>query len=172
AAEMVAELPLPEGAEVVVVGDTAFDARSIRTACARRQYTWVVPLNPERVLAGPRGQRPKVRTLVNGLRADQLVAVRLHAGQGPYVAQRRASPYRVGPKVKPRTYYVHRQRQVVHSVGEVQLVFSTREKPSCHPPVQIQKILMTNGLGLTARQIVEIYSLRWQIELYFKEIKS
>jgi hypothetical protein len=172
AAELIDELPLPDDAAVVVVGDTAFDAQCIRNACARRRYRWVVPLNPERVVAGPKGQRPKVRTQGNGLRADQLVAVRLHAGQGPYVAQRRISPYRVGPKVKPRTYYVHQQRQDVHSVGEVRLVFSTREKPKGNQPVVIQKILMTNDLRLTAKQIVDIYGLRWQIELYFKEIKS
>src|SRR5262245_30679464 len=67
AAEMIADLPLPEGAEVVVLGDTAFDAKCIRTACDQRQYTWVVPVNPERVLAGPKGQRPQVRSLSNGL---------------------------------------------------------------------------------------------------------
>jgi hypothetical protein len=172
AAALIAELPLPEGTRVVVLGDTAFDAASIRKACAARGYTWVVPLNPERVLAGPKGQRPKVKTLVNGLQADQLVTVRLHAGQGPYVAQRRVSPYRVGPKVKPRTYYVHLQRQGVHSVGEVHLVFSTRDKPEPGQPITVQKILMTNDLSATARQVVERYSLRWQIELFFKEIKS
>src|SRR5437773_5311404 len=31
---------------------------------------------------------------------------------------------------------------------------------------------MTNDLSLTGRQIVELYALRWQIELYFKELKS
>jgi Transposase DDE domain len=172
AAEMIAELPLPEGANVVVLGDTAFDAKCIRAACDQRKYTWVVPLNPERVLAGPKGKRPKVRSLSNGLRADQLVAIRLHAGKGPLVELRRVSPWRVGSKVKPRTYYVRQRRQAVHSVGEVQLVFSTRTKPTKNRPVEVQKILMTNDLSLSARQIVEWYALRWQIELFFKELKS
>lgn len=172
AAEMIAELPLPEGTEVVVLGDTAFDADSIRAACAPRNYTWVVPANPERVLAGPRGKRPKVRSLINGLKADQLVEIRLHAGQGRYVEQRRVSPFRVGPKVKPRTYYVHQRRQAVHSVGEVQLVFSTTIKPTRNRPVEVQKILMTNDLSLSAKAVVELYGLRWQIELFFKELKS
>jgi hypothetical protein len=172
AAELITELPLPEGAQVVVLGDTAFDAQCIRAACAQRKYSWVVPLNPERVVAGPKGQRPKVRSLINGLTADQLVAMRLHAGQGPHVAQRRVSPGRVGPKVKPRTYYVHQRRQAVHSVGEVQLVFSTRTKPTKGQPVEVQKILMTNDLSLSARQMVEWYGLRWQVELFFKELKS
>jgi hypothetical protein len=95
---MIAELPLPEGANVVVLGDTAFDAKCIREACAKRKYTWVVPLNPERVLAGPKGKRPKVRSLINGLKADQLVAIRLHAGKGPYVAQAAAPRRLLGPR--------------------------------------------------------------------------
>jgi hypothetical protein len=172
AAEMIAELPLPEGAQVVVLGDTAFDAQCIRQACEQRKYTWVVPLNPERVLAGPKGQRPKVRSLINGLKADQLVEIRLPAGKGAYVEQRRVSPCRMGSKVKPRTYYVHQRRQAVHSVGEVQLVFSTSKKPSKNQPVEVQKILMTNDLSLSAKQMVELYGLRWQIELFFKELKS
>jgi Transposase DDE domain len=172
AAELIGDLPLPEGSKVVVLGDTAFDAKCIRQACDQKGYTWVVPMNPERVLAGPKGQRPKVRSLIHGLKADQLVAMRFHAGQGACVAQRRVSPCRVGPKVKPRTYYVHTRRQAVHSVGEVQLVFSTRTKPDQHQPVEVQKILMTNDLRASARQIVEWYGLRWQIELFFKELKS
>jgi hypothetical protein len=172
AAELIAELPLLAGTKVVVLGDTAFDAKCIRQACDQRGYTWVVPLNPERVLAGPKGKRPKVRSLISGLKADQLVPVRLHASQGCCVAQRRISACRVGPKVKTRTYYVHKRRQAVHSVGEVQLVFSTRTKPVRHQPVEVQKILMTNDLRLSARQIVEWYALRWQIELFFKELKS
>ncbi len=172
AAEMIAELPLPEEAKVVVLGDTAFDAQCIRQACGQRGYTWVVPLNPERVVAGPKGKRPKVRSLVNDLQADQLVELRLHAGKGPLVEQRRVSPCRVGSKVKPRTYYVHHRRQAVHSVGEVQLVFSTRTKPTKNQPVDVQKILMTNDRSASAKQIVEWYALRWQIELFFKELKS
>ena len=54
AAEMIRELPLPEGADVVVLGDTAFDAEVIRRACAERTYSWIVPMNPERVWAGPK----------------------------------------------------------------------------------------------------------------------
>jgi hypothetical protein len=33
------------------------------------------------------------------------------------------------------------------------------------------KILMTNDIGLSVRDVLELYSLRWQIELFFKELK-
>jgi hypothetical protein len=171
AAEMILELPLPEGADVVVLGDTAFDAQVIRAACAKRDYTWIVPLNPERVLAGPK-PRPKVWALAKGLTAEQLRPVRLYPSRGRYVAMRRVSAYRLGPKVKPRTFYVHQESRDVHSVGEVLLVFSTRTCPSVGPKLDVQKILMTNNRSLTAAAVVELYDLRWQIELFFKELKS
>lgn len=171
AAELIATVAVPAGADVVVLGDTAFEAASIRQACAQRQWTWIVPLNPERVLAGPK-PRPKVWSLVAKLKAEQFTPVRLQPSQGPYVAQRRVAPCRLGPKVKARTFYVHRERRQVHSLGEVQLVFSTKEKPQAGAAVAVQKILVTNDLKSSAAALVERYALRWQIELFFKELKS
>lgn len=171
AAEMIRELPLPEGADVVVMGDTAFDAEVIREACDQRHYKWIVPMNPERVLAGPK-PRPKVWSLAKGLTAEQLKAVRLYPQRGEYVARRRLSAYRIGPKVKPRTFYAHKESRDVHSVGKVLLVFSTREKPIAGQQPNVQKILMTNVCTLKAAEVIELYDLRWQIELFFKELKS
>ena len=34
------------------------------------------------------------------------------------------------------------------------------------------KIRMTNATHLSVREVIELYSLRWQIELFFKELKS
>jgi hypothetical protein len=154
-----------------VLGDTAFEAADIRTACAARGWLWVVPLNPERVLAGPK-PRPKVLSLTPNLSAERFEAVRLVPGQGPFAAQRRAARCRVGPQAKARTYYVQPERCAVHNVGDVLLVFSTKEKPKADGPVTVQKVLMTNAVTWTAAAVVERYDLRWQIELFFKELKS
>lgn len=172
AAEIIAELPLPEGADVLVVADTAFDAQVIREACANRGYYWITPVNPERVWGGPR-PRPKVRSLLQKLKPQQFSTIRLHPGQGALVPYRRLSPHRVGPKAKSRTFYVHGERRRVHSVAEnVLVVVSTMEKPQAGKPLQEPKLLMTNDPSLTPAQVVEWYSLRWQIELLFKELKS
>jgi len=171
AGELIEAVPVPEGAEVVVVGDTAFDAETIRGACAQRNFSWLVPMNPERVLAGPRGKRPKVRTLAEGLKAQQFAEVRFTPGQGKFVAQRRIARCRLGPKAKPRTFYVHEERRDVHSVGEVRLLFSTKTKPAKGNKAVVQKILLTNCRRPLA-EVVELYDLRWQIELFFKELKS
>ncbi len=171
AASLIRQLAVPAAAEVVVLGDTAFEAAGIRAACAERGFAWVVPLNPERVLAG-KEQRPKVLSLVQNLSAERFAAVRLVPGQGPYAAARRAARCRVGPQAKARTYYVHPERRVVHNIGDVLLVFSTKAKPQADEPVQVQKVLLTNAVTWTAARVVELYDLRWQIELFFKECKS
>lgn len=171
AADLIRELPATVGADVIVLGDTAFDAESIHDVCTQRGFRWIVPMNPERVLAGPR-PRPKVWSLASEFSADQFQPVRLHPGTGEFAAQRRASQYRVGPKAKCRTFHVHEERREVQSVGRVRLVFSTKTSPHQGQPVDVQKILMTNDQTLAVAQIVELYDLRWQIELFFKELKS
>jgi hypothetical protein len=171
AADLICELPVPEGTEVVVLGDTAFDAQTIRKACADRNFSWITPVNTERVLAGPK-PRPKVSSLVSRFKPSQFQTIRFFPGQGELAVYRRVSRYRIGPKVKPRTYYVHQERREVQSVGLVQLVFSTRKSARETGQMAVEKILMTADLRLTTRMIVELYTLRWQIELFFKEMKS
>ena len=156
---------------MVVLGDTAFDAKAIRTACEERKFSWIVPINPERVLAGEK-PRPKVSSLSEDLTADQMVCLKVHPGKGKYVDYRRISRYRIGPKFKPRTYYVHEESRDVHSVGKVRLFFSTTKAPAQGHRVEVQKTLMTNDAKLTLRDVIELYQLRWQIELFFKELKS
>ena len=172
AADLIRQLPLPEGAQVVVLGDTAYDAEVVRQACAERGYDWIFPCNPERVLAGPKGKRPKVRSLLKDWPRVSRQKIRLSPGQGPYVNYRRLSTHRIGPKAKPRTYYVHQERRTVKSVGDVRLVFSTTKAHLAKATPDDVKILMTNNLTWTVREVVELYALRWQIELFFKELKS
>jgi Transposase DDE domain len=172
AADLIRELPLAEGARVVVLGDTAYEAEVVRDACRDRNYSWIFPCNPERVLAGPKGKRPKVRSLLKDWSSWSRQTLRLAPGQGAYAVYRRLSPHRIGPKAKPRTYYAHQERREVHSVGEAQLVFSTTKKDLETATPDDVKILMTNDLRLSVRDVIERYSLRWQVELFFKELKS
>ena len=171
AADLIRQLPLPEEADVIVLGDTAYDARVVRQACQDRGYSWIFPCNPERVLAGPK-PRPQVRSLFKDWSSLSPQTIRLFPGQGKYVAYRRISPHRIGPKAKPRTYYVHEERREVHSVGPVRLVFSTTQANLETATADDVKTLMTNNLRLSLREVAELYTLRWQIELFFKELKS
>jgi hypothetical protein len=172
AADLIRELPLPEGVPVIVLGDTAYDAKVVRAACEARDYSWIFPCNAERVCAGPKGNRPKVRSLLKDWSKWSRQTIRLAPGSGKYAVYRRLSAHRIGPKAKLRTYYVHQERRAVHSVGEVRIVFSTMKKLLKTASPDDVKILMTNDLKLSVQDVIELYSLRWQIELFFKELKS
>jgi hypothetical protein len=172
AAQMIRTLPLPASAEVVVIGDTAYDADVVRAACEQRGYTWIFPANPERVYEGPRGQRPQLRSRLQDWTSLSLKTIRLRASTGKYVRYRRLSRWRVGPKLKPRVYYAYREKRDVRRVGRVLLVFSTMKANLAKATPDDVKILMTNAVNLSVDEVLELYALRWQIELFFKELKS
>jgi hypothetical protein len=172
AAEMIRSLPLPANAEVIVIGDTAYDAEVVRDACDEKGYTWIVPVNPERVYEGPKGQRPTVRSRLKDWKSLSLKTIRLRASTGEYAKYRRLSKWRVGPKTKPRVDYAYQEKLEVRSVGRVQLVFSTMKPDLAKATPDDVKILMTNAMDLSVSELIELYSLRWQIELFFKELKS
>ncbi len=172
AAKLIRSLPLPEQAEVIVLGDTAYDAKVVRAACDDRGYTWIFPANPERVYEGPTGNRPKLRSRLKDWTCLSLKTIRLRASTGKYAKYRRLSKWRVGPKQKLRVYHAYQEKSDVRSVGRVQLVFSTMKPHLKKATPDDVKILMTNATNLSVSEVIELYSLRWQIELFFKELKS
>lgn len=176
AAELIRTLPLPASADVVVIGDTAYEAKIVQQACAERGYIWIMPTNPERVYQDrPQnscGQRPKVRSRLKDWTSLSLQTIRLRASTGKYADYRRLSQWRSGPTQKPRVYYAHQEKGEVRRVGRVLLVFSTTKANLTAATPDDVKILMTNATHLSVREVIELYSLRWQIELFFKELKS
>lgn len=172
AAQMVRTLPLDDDAEVIVLGDTAYESSVVEEACQEQGYIWVFPANAERVYEGPTGQRPKLRSRLKDWTSLSLKTIRLRASTGKYVDYRRISKWRVGPKVKPRVYYTYQERQAVRNVGDVQLIFSTMKCNLKKATPDDVKILLTNATWLSVSEVLELYSLRWQIELFFKELKS
>jgi hypothetical protein len=172
AAELIRSLPLPEQAKVVVLGDTAYDAKVVENACNDRGYTWIFPANSERVYQGPTGERPTLRSRLKDWSSLSLKKIRLRASTGKYAGYRRLSRWRVGPKQKTRAYYAYQEKREVRNVGCVKLIFSTMKPNLKKATPNDVKILLTNAINRSVSEIIELYSLRWQIELFFKEIKS
>lgn len=171
AAQLIQQLRVPKGADVVVLGDTAFDANALLATCARRHFTFVVAMNGDRVLADDQRQT-KVTDLADRWTAQDYTPVRLTPGKGRYEAQRRAAACRVGLTRKSRTFWVHAEDLVVHNVGTARVLYSTMHEPVAGQAVTPQKVLLSNDTRRSVAALVELYDLRWQIELFFKELKS
>jgi Transposase DDE domain len=173
AAQLITALPLARSVPVVVVGDTAFEAKQIRSACARRNYQWIVPINPERRLAQAK-PRPKVLSLIERLKGADFHKTSFRLDQGELAALARVSSSRVRSSKHRRVYWVHRRTADVLSVGEVVLLFSNQKEPTATTAqgVRVQKVLMSNALQAGVEELLRWYGLRWQIELFFKEMKG
>lgn len=170
AAHLIEQLRVPKGADVVVLGDTAFDANALLATCARRHFTFIVAMNGDRVLAEER--QTKVTELAARWTAQDYTPLRLTPGKGRYEAQRRAAVCRVGLTRKSRTFWVHHEDLVVHNVGTARVLYSTMHEPVAGQAVKPQKVLLSNDPRRSVAALVELYDLRWQIELFFKELKS
>jgi hypothetical protein len=171
AAELLRDLTLPAAEQLVVLGDTAFEAESIRRVCEAHDAHWVVPLNPERRLAGPKPRR-QVRALLKELSAASFTRIRLEPSSDAYAKQRRAARCRRRSMRKGRSYWVHSRIAEVHSVGRVVLLFSNKEAPHEGETLKADKVLISNATEASVSELLSWYGLRWQVELFFKELKS
>jgi IS4 transposase len=67
---------------------------------------------------------------------------------------------------------VHRETLEVYNVGTASVLYSTMQEPAVGQVVAPQKVLLCSEVGRGLEDIIELYDLRWQIELFFKECKS
>jgi hypothetical protein len=174
AAQLIISIPLKKDIPVVVVGDTAFESKQVHKACLQRGYNWIAPVNPERVLVGADAKsRPRVRSLVTTLSIENSEKASFRLDQGDLAAMTRASDPREKSKKHEKVYWVHKRIANVQSVGNVVLLFSSKKEPNeTQKEVEVQKVLMSNAVESKTEELLRWYALRWQIELFFKEMKS
>ena len=70
-------------------------------------------------------------------------------------------------KGRKKTYFMHREELTVSKCGNVVVVFSGKVKE-----LKKVKALVTNMLHLSAVAVSKYYSFRWEIEIFFKELKQ
>jgi hypothetical protein len=145
AEQMIRTLPLDADAQVVVIGDKAYESSVVEKACEERGYLWVFLAKHERVYQGPTGRRAKLRSRLKDWASLPLSTIRLRASTWKYAGYQRLSKWPVGPKMKPRFYYAYQEKQEVRNVGFVKLVFSIMKSDLEEATPDDVKILLTNA---------------------------
>jgi hypothetical protein len=173
AADMIRGLRVPSGSPVLVLGDTSYEAKQIRAACKQRGFDWITPANPERVLAGKK-DRKRLRAHRTHLNASEATFIPLSPGlTADWWRHQRGSRDKAWKGKYARLYWARAETLAVHNVGTVLAVFSTTQQPQEEGrPAEVQKILLSNRTDWDARRVVAAYAVRWQIEVFFKEMKS
>lgn len=101
-----------------------------------------------------------------------MTRIELCPGLGDWWRHQRGSLAKAWRGKHARRYWARADTLAVHNVGEVLAVFSTSQQPQAGRAGQVQKILLTNLRHWGATRVVAAYAARWQIELFFKEMKS
>ena len=146
AAQMVAELALPDQGNVIVLFDAYYLCPAVVQACQRRGWAWISVAKKNRNFfpqGRPRDKRKVGRYGQNVLRRDaETIQVDQHR-------------YRVAQRVGQ-----------LSKAGRVKMVFSR--------PIGQHRwaALVTNQLHWNAKTVVEHYLHRWRIEVFFKMAKQ
>jgi hypothetical protein len=78
----------------------------------------------------------------------------------------------VGLTRKSRQFWVHAEGLEMHNVGTVQVLYSTMKPVVSGRAVEVQKVLLTSERERGLEEIIALYDLRWQIELFVEECKQ
>ena len=163
---------LPAQAPLVVLADSLFDGRRLFSLCQAWGYTFITKLKSNRTLADAPGTR--VVAYGKALAQGTFRRCRLCRGKEATAAYRRQPPRK--PRAhETRVYDYHSERRLVSTLGEAQVVYSWKSPaytPQPNPDRRQFAALVTNNLTLSPRQVVEYYELRWQIEVFFRELKG
>ncbi|MEM7231052.1 MAG: transposase [Planctomycetota bacterium] len=166
--------------EIVVLADSAFANKKLSECCQREETTFIVPLSRNRCFT-PTGKerkqktkRRKIRERLGFFGLSSWDCFNLVSSKEESASYRRHSK-RERELEKRRSYRVICETQDVSELGNVQVVYSQKSPVyTARGPKNEEslKVLACNDSSLTARQIAEYYEIRWQIELFFRELKS
>ena len=95
-------------------------------------------------------------------------------GQEETASYRRVLPRRTGPKDHRRYRVAHETRDVTN-LGPAQVVYRWKGpvfRPNKDTSGESFKVLVTTDLHLPGDKVVEWFELRWQVEIWFRELKS
>ena len=144
--------------EILVLADSGYDDRKIQKAIAAKKWTFIMALKKTR------GVRSRRIHLTTPLSRGWLQVER-------FFKNHRRAPWQtvrvLGARKKRMEFRIRQITAHLRYVGKVQLICSEFKKR----PDGRRKYLACNDLNAKPRQILIAYRLRWQIELFHKEVK-
>jgi hypothetical protein len=135
AAAMLREVAIPEGVEVTVVYDSAFDAKQVHQAARRRGFREVFPLDPHRNLSGSEGAEgaalpgQKVVHWTRTWQRAEFTLLELQVDNEDHVFLRRRPRDNLRRRKTERRYAAAARRATVSKLGDCLIVASSKENP-------------------------------------------
>lgn len=170
---------------LVILADSAFDCKELWQICQKHNqtslYFWTIITSSsrERCLGsnGPKASRLAGQKVLNVMYNQPLVRKKkLDPFQltGIPLRSRQKFSHNKRQKTSSSTVYSYAQKQLrVADIGDANVVLSYKLKDrSQHESQAPWRILLCNNHFMSAEEIICYYSMRWEIETFFREQKS
>jgi hypothetical protein len=171
---------LPQSVQLWVVADNFFEGGKLDDVCNELHVTYVTVLDRARLIGDPAldptTAGESVAAYQKSLPDSEFRRVALPRGGEPWASYRRREVSTKKPGRRPeRVYKVARRRLAANGLGERTVLFSwkrRRMKYNTHRANENLKVLVTNSISDDTEVLLDAYAMRWQIELFFRELKS
>ena len=164
AEQMLKYANLPDDIDVTVIFDSFFPSEGVINAIKRKGYHFVCSVRDNRVDIN-RDKQLKVicQEHISEGRIKNRFEIRVSSKRSRY-NQPSANKY------ETKIFITYTEKLVISKMGEVLVVFSRKEDEKSE--LKNMRYILTDKMDINTVEILTIYSYRWQIELYFKELKS
>jgi len=167
---IVKELELPVNIRLVVLADEYFEGTKLTELCRRKGYVFIAPVNSRRNLEGGKKLYARGKALPRSAYRELV----LRRGEEDTASHRRHLPGCAGEKGR-RAYRFYHERRGVARIGEVGVVYSWKRKRNRSGGLtsgETFKVLVCSDPDVSPRQIIEWFEMRWEVEVYFRDLKS
>jgi SRSO17 transposase len=155
---------VPDDIDVIVIFDSYFPSKGVIKAIKNKGYHFVCSAKKNRVDVDTGKQLKAIcqEHIVSG-RLKNRIQIRVPSKRSGYA-------HVSAQKYETKIYITYTEKLNISKMGDVQVVFSRKE--SDKSDLKNMRYILTDMLHINTCEILTIYSYRWQIELYFKELKS
>jgi hypothetical protein len=171
AALIIATVKVPPLVQIVVVADEFFEGTTMDKACNEREYIYIVPIDKRRCGEDQYGKRTAQNLHRHGKSLDRKKLKKIVFK--PYQERTALLRRRTGDDKKQRVYFAISEVRRISGLGERTIVYSWKpQTKSGRWKSNWFKALVSNAKDCDVATLIEYYELRWQIEIFFRELKS
>lgn len=152
---------------LVVTADGFFDSKLMFSTCRSIGATFIVPADSARIYI-QKGRRRKLHKRAH-YRTDEQKTFGIKKGDEKFTKEH--SRYH-NPGAKKKDFYRAKSENLeISGLGDIRVTFSWKKRNGKYHKSSF-KVLLCSNPNMPTEEILELYALRWQIEIYFRELKS